>query len=291
MEQSGSTGAQVVHAVFREPLHKILEKVKCEPFFQWPNRMAGDPSKCNQNLYCAYHQEPDHATDDCRNLKNYLDRLVREGKLRHLLHRPEQSNVETRQGALRPLIGTINVILAAPGRTGSGPFRVMSVGRFPTEPDERESKRAKVRATPLIGFTEDDKQGTIQPHDDALVVTLRIGGYDVKRVLVDQGSAVEEDLSPYDSPLVSFEGKLVIPKGMIRLPVQTNSDVVEVDFIVVDAYSPYTAIVARPWFHALGAVSSTLHQKVKYPSGGQVKEIIGNQGMARQCMVLAISRQ
>ena len=56
---------------------------------------------------------------------------------------------------------------------------------------------------------------------------------------------------------------------------------VEVDFIVVDAYSPYTTIMARPWLHALGAVSSTLHQKVKYPSGGQVKEIMGNQTMAR----------
>ncbi|XP_050286224.1 uncharacterized protein LOC126725504 [Quercus robur] len=185
MEQSGSTGAQVVHAVFREPLHEILEKIKREPFFQWPNRMAGDPSKRNQNLYCAYHQEPGHVTDECRNLKNYLERLVREGKLRHLLHRPEQSNVDTRQSALRPPIGTINVILAAPGRTGSGPFRVMSVGRFSTEPGERGSKRARERALPLIGFTEEDKEGIIQPHEDALVVTLRIGGYDVKRVLVD----------------------------------------------------------------------------------------------------------
>ncbi|XP_030931124.1 uncharacterized protein LOC115957018 [Quercus lobata] len=160
-------------------------------------------------------------------------------------------------------------------------------------------------ATPLIGFSDEDKLGTLQPHDDALVITLRIGGYDVKRVLVDQGSAVEvmypdlykglklkpEDLTAYDSHLVSFEGKTVTLKGMIRLPIQTNSDVVEVDFIVVDAYSPYTAIVARPWLHALGAVSATLHQKVKYPSKGGVKEVIGNQAMARQCMVLVISRR
>ena len=62
----------------------------------------------------------------------------------------------------------------------------------------------------------------------------------------------------------------------------------EVDFIVVDSYSPYTAIVARPWLHALGAVSSTLHQKVKYPSEGLIKEILGNQSIARQCMVAAI---
>ena len=60
------------------------------------------------------------------------------------------------------------------------------------------------------------------------------------------------------------------------------------NFIVVDSYSPYTAIVARPWLHALGAVSSTLHQKVKYPFEGLVKEILGNQSVARQCMVATI---
>ena len=70
-----------------------------------------------------------------------------------------------------------------------------------------------------------------------------------------------EDLTAYDSPLVSFEGKTVIPKGQIRLPIQTGLEIMEVDFIVMDFYSPYTAIVARPCLHALGVVSSTLHQK------------------------------
>ena len=91
-----------------------------------------------------------------------------------------------------------------------------------------------------------------------------------------------EDLTAYESSLISFEGKTVIPRGQIRLPIQTDSKIVEVDFIVVDSYSPYTAIVARPWLHALGAVSSTLHQKVKYPSEGLVKEILGNQSVGRQ---------
>ena len=165
-----------------------------------------------------------------------------------------------------------------------------------------EPKRAKVLTQPTLGFSDEDKAGTIEPHDDALVVTLRIGGYDVRWVLVDQGSAIEimypdlykglnmkpEDLTAYESPLVSFEEKTVIPKGQIRLPIQTNSEIVEVNFIVVDSYSPYTAIVARLWLHALGAVSSTLHRKVKYPSESLVKEILGNQSMARQCMVAAI---
>ena len=55
-----------------------------------------------------------------------------------------------------------------------------------------------------------------------------------------------KNLTAYNSPLVSFEGKMVIPKGQIRLPVQTGPNVVEVDFIVVDAFSPYTAIIGRP---------------------------------------------
>ena len=63
---------------------------------------------------------------------------------------------------------------------------------------------------------------------------------------------------------------------------------VEVDFIMVDAFSPYTAIVARAWLHTLGAIFSTLHQKVKYPSEGQIVEILGDQAVARQCMVTTI---
>ena len=53
-----------------------------------------------------------------------------------------------------------------------------------------EPKRAKVLIQPTLGFSDKDKAGTIQPHDDALVVTLKIGGYDVRRVLMDQSSAV-----------------------------------------------------------------------------------------------------
>ena len=45
---------------------------------------------------------------------------------------------------------------------------------------------------------------------------------------------------------MSFDRKLVIPKGMIMLSIQTGLEVLEVNFIVVDTYSPYIAIVGRP---------------------------------------------
>nr|XP_023885355.1 uncharacterized protein LOC111997487 [Quercus suber] len=278
-------------------------------FAGWPNKMIGNPEKRNYNLYCQYHQDHGHTTEDCRSLWDYLDQLVRDGKLKHLLH-PSSGREQTGSGPRRdnlpkPPLGTINVILAAPGRTGSWPLKVMSVGRPPAGESSRGPKRTKSGAPLVIGFSDEDMIGTTQPHDDALVITLRIGGYDVKRVMVDQGSAVEvmypdlykglglkpQDLTPYDSPLLSFEGRPVVPKGRIRLPVQSGTEVVELDFIVVDAYSPYTALVGRPWIHALGAVPSTLHQKVKYPSEGQIREIRGDQSATRQCLVAAIQHK
>ena len=157
--------------------------------------------------------------------------------MKQLLHHSSglggQTNSRSeRKTPLRPPLGTINVIFAAPDRTGSCPFRVMSVARLSSEDTSHEPKRARLKRPLVMGFSNEDKIGTIQPHDDALVITLRIGGYDVKRVMVDQGNAAEimypdlykglslrsEDLTPYSSPLVSFEGKVIIPKGQIRLP-------------------------------------------------------------------------
>ena len=134
------------------------------------------------------------------------------------------------------------------------------MARLSAEDNNSKPKRTRIEIQPVLGFSDEDKVETIQPHDDALVVTLRIGGYDMKRMLVDQGSCVEimypdlykglnlrpEDLTTYNSSLVSFDGKTVIPRDQIKLPIQADSEVLEVDFIIVDAYSPYTTIVARP---------------------------------------------
>ena len=260
----------------------------------------------NQNLYCQYHQDHGHITEDCRNLWDHLDQLVQEGKLKQLLHhssdRGSQTGSELRGDASSRLpLGTINVIFAAPGRTGSCSSRVMSVSRYPAEESSSMPKRVKMGIPLVLGFSDEDKLGTIQPHDDALMVTLRIGGYDVKKVMINQGSGAEImypdlykglNLKPENlTPLVSFEGKMVVPKGQIRLLVQTGLDVVEVDFIVIDTFSPYMAIMGRPWLHTLGVVSSTLHQKMKYPSEGQVLEIVENQSTTRQCLVAAIQHR
>ena len=144
----------------------------------------------NQNLYCQYHQDHGHTTEDCRNLWDHLNQLVREGKLKQLLHhsssRGSQTSSKFRGDASSRLpLGTINVIFVALGRTGFCPSRVMSVSRYLAEESNSMPKRVKMGIPLVLGFSDEDKLGTIQPHDDALVVTLKIGGYDVRRVMID----------------------------------------------------------------------------------------------------------
>ena len=156
--------------------------------------------------------------------------------------------------------------------------RVLTVVWVEGCPGEQPSeKKLKLTQEP-IAFNDNELEGTIQPHDDALVVMAQINGFIVKRVLIDQGCGAEmmypdlfkglglknKDLSKYDTPLVGFDDQMVIPEGWISLPINTKSKEVMVTFIMVASFSPYTAILRRPWIYAMRAVPSTLHVKVKF---------------------------
>ena len=179
--QSGSIATQIVNKVFREPIHQVLEKIKNESFFKWPNKMGGDPVKHNQSLRCQYHKDRGHTIEDCRTLWNHLEQLVREGRLKKFLYHPNgqggKAGLEPRRDDFsRATFGIINVILAALGRTGSHPSKVMSVTRPHVEDSNHEPKRARMEIQIALSFSDEDKVGTIQPHNDALMVSLRTGG-------------------------------------------------------------------------------------------------------------------
>ena len=103
-------------------------------------------------------------------------------------------------------------------------------------------------------------------------------------------SLKNEDLSKYDTPLMGFDGRMVIPERQISLLVNMEGKEVMVTFIVVASFSPYTAILRRPLIHAMGAVPSTLHVKVKFRTKQSIAVVRSNQQMARQCLVAAVDR-
>jgi hypothetical protein len=67
--------------VFKEPIHRLLEKIKGKPFFVWPSKLIGDPEVRNQNLYCFYHRDKGHLTENCHKYKALLEQLVAAGHL------------------------------------------------------------------------------------------------------------------------------------------------------------------------------------------------------------------
>ena len=163
-------------------------------------------------------------------LKDHLGQLVNAGYLKEFV--VDSGNQGTRQctqqrgNPLQPPLRVIEVIYAAPrGTTIARRKGVLAVvlaedcsGKQPAE------KKLKFTQEP-IAFNNDDLEGTIQPHDD----TARINDFIVKRVLVDQGSGADviypdlfkglglknKDLSKYDTPLVGFDGRMVILEGQI----------------------------------------------------------------------------
>ncbi|XP_058216732.1 uncharacterized protein LOC131327600 [Rhododendron vialii] len=106
-----------------------------------------------------------------------------------------------------------------------------------------------------IVFTDEDLGGVQAPHNDALVITLRIGEYDTERILVDSGSCAEALY--YDA---FKNGGAVWPLGKVTLLVRAGTVMLRTDFLVVDVSSSYNAIIGRTWLHNMRAVSSTYHQ-------------------------------
>ena len=157
----------------------------------------------------------------------------------------------------------------------------------------------------VISFSDNDLRDLQLPHNDSLVVTLRIGNYDVQRVLIDQGSfaevmyqdlygklgLVEAELTSFTTPIFGFSGEPVIPLGKTVLPVLAGPINLQTEFIVVQASSPYNAIMGRDWLHRMKAIPSTLHQKLRFPTDDGVMELNGDQVAAKQCVLTATKKK
>ena len=148
---------------------------------------------------------------------------------------------------------------------------------------------------PVIGFSEEDARKLHHPHGDALVVSLRVGDYNMHRVLVDNSSSIDilyystfqqmrvdrEQLVLVNAPLVGFGGMRVFPIGTVILTVTVGDYpqqiTKEVTFLVVDYSSAYNVILRRPTLNSWKAVTSTYHLMIKFPTDYGVGELRGNQ--------------
>ena len=93
---------QAFETIFKEPIYKIMEKIKREPFFVWPPKMLGNPVLKDGNLYCFYHREKGHMTKNCHLLKVHLEKLVSAGHLDRYINADLSDKKEPGQEARQP---------------------------------------------------------------------------------------------------------------------------------------------------------------------------------------------
>ena len=67
------------------PLEQVLMQIKDDPSLKWPEKMKGDPNKRNRSKYCCFHRDHGHDTDKCFDLKQQVENLIRQGKLKSFL--------------------------------------------------------------------------------------------------------------------------------------------------------------------------------------------------------------
>ncbi|XP_028061931.1 uncharacterized protein LOC114265348 [Camellia sinensis] len=161
-------------------------------------------------------------------------------------------------------------------------------------------KRGKTEKKDVISFSTRDLERIQTPYNGALVFTLHVRHFDVKRILIDQGSSVEimyydafkqlklrhTDLALATSPLVGFNSQPEWLMGKIILPAKVGSVVKQVEFWVLKVPSTYNLILGRGWLHAMQAIASTYHQVMRLPSAmGEVEEIWSDQVISKQCFM------
>ncbi|KAK3023914.1 hypothetical protein RJ639_043457 [Escallonia herrerae] len=286
---------------------QIHHEIKDNKALQWPDRMKSRPNKRNKDLWCHFHNDHGHTTDNCGSLKRAIEALIKRGQLRRFVAPKEDKQqtppaIEEREDR-EENAGIINTISGGIAAGGSSGKARKAYAREVCVTSQPRNKKLKTVPTAMITFSDDDSKGIKTPHDDPLVVTIKAGNFDVKRVLIDNGSSAEilfhdafekmniptDRLQKMEAPLYGFSNHPVATEGIIALPVAIGTPPTQanlmLDFVVVKIPSAYNAILRRPALNRLQAIVSTYHLKMKFPTEHGIGEVKGDQTTARQCYV------
>ncbi|KAK2965054.1 hypothetical protein RJ639_029535 [Escallonia herrerae] len=153
--------------------------------------MKSRPNKRNKDFWCHFHNDHGHTTDNCGSLKRAIEALIKRGQLRKFVapgdgRQQTPPAIEEREDR-EENAGTINTIsrgIAAGGSSGKARKAYAKEVCITSPPPNKKLKTVPVAT---ITFSDDDSKGIKTPHDDPLVITVKAGNFDVKRVLIDNG--------------------------------------------------------------------------------------------------------
>ncbi|XP_070036621.1 uncharacterized protein [Nicotiana tomentosiformis] len=263
--------------------------------------MRSNSSQRDPNLWCEYHGKNGHRTRDCRHLREEVETLLKNGHLRKFLsdraknnYGRNRDNTEPSKVGQEPPHQTINMIFGGNEING-----VTFSAAKKTNVSITHSKRLREDD---ITFTGEDTNGLLLPHNDALVISLNVLDFKIKRVLVNprslaniiQWRVLEQakltgSIIPATKLLAGFNLASVTTRGEILLLTNAEGVIKTTLFKVVNGDTGYNIILGRPWLHEMKDVPSTYHQLLKFPTPKGITQIRGDQPAAREMNVILVS--
>ena len=248
-----------------------------------PRPLRSDATKRNQTKYCRFHRDRGHDTNDCWDLKDEIEALIRRGRI------PEYKVADGPQVNPAPVQREIHTIHGGPHRAGTSRRALKQYAReaeYPLPPPPPTAINAVSQGNfgDSITFTEADAASVHFPHHDPLVVAIQADNSKIHRCLVDNGSSVnvlylkafeamglkQNSLRPVTHPLLGFAGEVVYPEGYIDFTVvlgdPPHQSVARIEFAIINGKSAYNAILGRPLMAQMKVITSVYHQCLKFPT-------------------------
>ncbi|XP_074351988.1 uncharacterized protein LOC141691146 [Apium graveolens] len=267
---------------------------------RWPPKTSKPRTNPDSKLWCEFHGDYGHRAKDCIALRKEIDVLIKKGYLTEYMSTHATNNVRNNVTPSKllpppPHHKVINYIVGGSEVCGS---TYSQAKRMTIETGTRVS-RAYVSPTSshMLQFDESYMEHVKRPQHNSLVISLRVENCLIKRILVDNGSAVnimifdtlcqmgltEGDMEKKHTTLVGFSGETNKIIGEIHLPTYAGGINLLQKFLIIDGGSTYNIILGRAWIHDMCVVPSTLHQVIKFSTPWGVQKIRGDQAMAREC--------
>ena len=240
--------------------------------FRWPGPLRADPAKRDHSKKCAYHKEHGYTTETCKSLHYLVEMLIKAGHLKQYLRSdarvrdtPRNRDSETLRTPIAPK-AIINYIHGGPldeeynsKRKRQKLLRAALVREHVNTIRPGVTDRSAQPIDGTIVFPPVDPTRILQPHRDALILSLVMGDFDVRWILIDLGSSANLlqasvvnqmglELSGLENPgriLSGFNDAATTSLGDIVLPVQVGPVTLNVQFSVVEDLFPFNVILGR----------------------------------------------
>ncbi|KAL0458484.1 UNVERIFIED_CONTAM: hypothetical protein Slati_0475600 [Sesamum latifolium] len=285
-----------VYTPLTVPITQAFMAVEEKGLITRPRSWRDTPQRPKSDKFCRFHNDYGHTTEECRHLKNEIERLIQNGYLQEYVCWERARGTGPYQKKEGDKAREIRA--PSPGRPSREGAKQTSGGKEDNNDIPHKGVIRMIAGGRLSSGTKVTKRSGPQiTHNDALVITATIANYEVGRIFIDYGSSADilfgeaydqmqlgdVLLEKVNTSLYGFIGEVVHPRGMVSLPLtmgrRTTRKTCLLKFLVVDVPSAYNLILGRSTLNTFQAVVSTYHMKIKFPTQEEwekYKEILSN---------------